>query len=1108
MVAILTLFCSYFGMRKLLAGVLASQLLMMVPPLPSIWANEAGALLPANSLDDVQSGTGGLQFDGLSNYVTFGPATDTLGASQFTLEVWFKRTGTGKFANTGTGGLIAVPLVTKGRGETDGDNRDMNYFLGIDSSGVLAADFEEGPGGAGPLGLNHPVLGHTIIGTGVWYHAAVTYDGTNWALYLNGNVETNLFVGQPPRADSIQHAALGSALNSSGIPQGFFQGILDEARIWSYARSADQIAATMNQQIGSVSGLIGRWGLNDGSGQTAGNSVAGGPDGTLMNGPMWCLGYAFPTDIKLAPNVSITSPLDGDTITATTYVTVTVEADDIDGTVTSVTFWDGATLCGILTNRPFSLMWSNVVVGDHELSVVATDDSGLSTTSDVVNVSVVLTNYSPVLESLNSPAADATNVSLSPILSATASDPESNAVTVTFYGRLIPITPDFTIVALPDTQYYSKTYPNIFQSQIDWIINNRTKLNIVYVASLGDITDDGDCSQSEYEWMNATNALYRLEDPLLTGLPDGIPYGVVPGNHDHNCGTRFYNKYFSVNHFFGHGYYGGNLGTDNQNHYDLISAGGMDFVIVHMDFDYAYSDVNYPAIDAWANSVLQANAERRAIVVSHCILRGDGTYDDSRNPSVYSSLKANPNLFLMLCGHNVREAWRQDTYQGRTVTTCLSDYQFDANGGNGLLRLYEFSPTNSLIHVRTYSPYLDQYELDDDSDFEFGYQMDDPNSYFVIGSTTVPSGARASLTWSGLAPGTHYQWYVTVSDGTNTITSATQHFTTTTEGTNTPPTVIITAPSNGTAVMEGTDLVLQASVSDVENFITEVDFVINGTNLGAATSNYSLVWSNVVSGDYSLLAVAFDSAGLSSTSTPVTLIVESIADAPVANSQTTNTEAEESLPLILSGSDLNGDALTYVITVRPAHGFLSDFDPQSGTVIYQPSHAFAGTDSFQFVVCDGLFTSHAATVTVAVTALADNNNNGLPDAWETAQGITDPNADDDHDGLTNWQEYEAGTDPHDPTSYFAISGADCNPSGCFTITWLSVGGVRYRVCYSDGDSHGRFTGEFTDIVRPAESEIDPAPAGTPSSQTFADDFTLTGGPPAQGARYFRVKIVQ
>ena len=63
----------------------------------------------------------------------------------------------------------------------------MNYILGvIPASGVLAADFEEGATGTSP-GLNHPVTGRTAVTPNVWHHAAVTYDGANWQLYLDGS---------------------------------------------------------------------------------------------------------------------------------------------------------------------------------------------------------------------------------------------------------------------------------------------------------------------------------------------------------------------------------------------------------------------------------------------------------------------------------------------------------------------------------------------------------------------------------------------------------------------------------------------------------------------------------------------------------------------------------------------------------------------------------------------------------------------------------------------------------------------------------------------------------------------------------------------------------
>jgi hypothetical protein len=160
-----------------------------------------------------------LQFDGVNDWVTFGPAPG-LGVSTFTIEVRFKRTGLGSTANTGTGGVVAVPLLSKGRSESDGSNLDMNFFLGIRGrDNVLVADYEEGTGQTSP-GLNHPVAGITPIATGTWYHAAATFDGTTWRLYLDGNLEATL------------------------------------------VRTQSEIQAGRSVEILSANGLIARWGLN------------------------------------------------------------------------------------------------------------------------------------------------------------------------------------------------------------------------------------------------------------------------------------------------------------------------------------------------------------------------------------------------------------------------------------------------------------------------------------------------------------------------------------------------------------------------------------------------------------------------------------------------------------------------------------------------------------------------------------------------------------------------------------------------------------------------------------------------------------------------------
>ena len=98
----------------------------------------------------------------------------------------------------------------------------------------IAADFEAIDDPA-PTGLNVPISGTTAITSNVWHHAAATFDGTTWAVYLNGNLEASTNPGLHPRSDSIQHAALGAMLPSGArpTPVGKFQGVLDEARVWN-----------------------------------------------------------------------------------------------------------------------------------------------------------------------------------------------------------------------------------------------------------------------------------------------------------------------------------------------------------------------------------------------------------------------------------------------------------------------------------------------------------------------------------------------------------------------------------------------------------------------------------------------------------------------------------------------------------------------------------------------------------------------------------------------------------------------------------------------------------------------------------------------------------
>ena len=875
------------------------------------------------------TGTGGLYFDGVNDYVTFGAATSSLGVSNFTVECWFKRTGTGATTTTGTGGVTATPLVTKGRGEADGSNVDCNWFLGFDANGKLTADFEDFN-----TGLNHPITGNAAFTSNQWQHAAVTYSssGTNgtWTLFLNGGPDaTNNFTGTnmlmvTPRFDSIQHAGLATAMTSAGTAAGFFNGKLDEVRVWNHARSAADIASNFNRPLPAGTGLIARWSLDETNGLIAFNSIAGGVNGTLTNGPLRVAGYPF------ASTVTITSPANNTEFDAPASITVAASATSVSGTVTNVEFLAGATSLGSAATAPFSVTWSVVAAGSYALSAIASDDSGIQFTSAVVNVSVVLPNLPATVAAITSTINGATDVAKNPTLGVTVSDPEGSAnLTVTFYGRKVAPAPaaDFTIIALPDTQFYSQTYSNLFFAQTDWIVANRAASNIAYVAHLGDLVQNGDHGGNDNEWQNATNALYRLENPATTGLPDGIPYGITLGNHDQGAtgtgsatdATTFYNQYFGTNHFLGRGYYGGNYGTNNDNHYDLFSANGYDFVVIYFEYDPTMTSTNNAVLN-WANGLLQTYSNRKGIVVSHYLIDSytAGSPFGAQGQTIYNELKANANLTLMLCGHVNPNGYgrRTDVFNGNAVHTVLADYQDTGSGGDGWMRIFTFSPANNIIRSTTYSPWLNQYQTGTNHQFDLNVSLTPANPFIVLGTVTgVASGSEASVVWPRLQANTNYEWYVTVSDGHSTSTSPVAQFATSASFPPVPPTVALTSPANAAGFVAPASLTLTASASDADGLVANVAFYQGTTLLGnVATAPYSFTWNNVAAGAYALTAVAADDDGLNTTSAVVNITVTEPLPAPTSLTATGGVKQ-----VVLAWNEVSG-ATSYTVRYGTVNG--------------------------------------------------------------------------------------------------------------------------------------------------------------------------------------------
>jgi len=88
------------------------------------------------------------------------------------------------------------------------------------------------------------------------------------------------------------------------------------------------------------------------------------------------------------PTIAITSPNNNSTFEESEPILITASASDLDGTVSLVEFFNGATKIGEDDTAPYSINWVNAQVGNHTITAVATDNLNATTTSQAVIINV------------------------------------------------------------------------------------------------------------------------------------------------------------------------------------------------------------------------------------------------------------------------------------------------------------------------------------------------------------------------------------------------------------------------------------------------------------------------------------------------------------------------------------------------------------------------------------------------------------------------------------------------------------------------------------------------------------------------------------------------
>ncbi len=318
----------------------------------------------------------------------------------------------------------------------------------------------------------------------------------------------------------------------------------------------------------------------------------------------------------------------------------------------------------------------------------------------------------------------------------TKPDPYADAV---FQDGPPPATADgaFSFILLPDTQFYTETYPKHLHSQIDWILSQHDSRRIAGVFQLGDITN----RNSEPEWKNAVAGFSKLDGK--------IPYCLNLGNHDYAKGgtardrTTLFNEFFKYDTLSKQSHFGGVYDREPkllQNAYYRLNAGGRDWLILCLEFG--------PRNDVlrWAGEILKQHPKHTAILTTHAFVYHDDTrYDYAKygekqeaTPHKYGMSQTGdmndaeemwqkfifdqPTIAWVFNGHVVGDGLGrvvENNRAGKPVEQHLVNFQMKPNGGDGWLRVLEVSPASGKVRAIDYSPVLDRCNTSVQNRFEF-----------------------------------------------------------------------------------------------------------------------------------------------------------------------------------------------------------------------------------------------------------------------------------------------------------------------------------------------------------------------------------------------------
>ncbi|TYA56046.1 choice-of-anchor D domain-containing protein [Formosa maritima] len=169
-------------------------------------------------------------FNGSTNYIDMEDALD-LNATAFTISAWVKRES----------GSLNKSILSK---------RDAPYTEGYDFKINASGNFEVSWYSSG---TKQSITSNTIIPENTWHHLAIIYQSTTAKLYIDGVLDIQSSKTDPDN-NTNQSFYIGAA--SKLAPEAFFNGNIDEVRVWNTAITEGQLRYIMNQEIEENSGFV------------------------------------------------------------------------------------------------------------------------------------------------------------------------------------------------------------------------------------------------------------------------------------------------------------------------------------------------------------------------------------------------------------------------------------------------------------------------------------------------------------------------------------------------------------------------------------------------------------------------------------------------------------------------------------------------------------------------------------------------------------------------------------------------------------------------------------------------------------------------------------